>query len=203
VGASRKTKVGHLIQTVQQANNSARNNSLMPPDHNQPEFTRRKFTNTESLDEVLTDIAEQHYQGNISLCLRAAIEDHRTTVNGTKDTIVVEQLSRQIASLQTKQEEAASLLKTLEEQVESNEADENHPLQSKTASMSDAAQKVYYELYEEDSALRIEDIAERTGQTTSEIQPALGHLIDRGYVVIKPGKSQRFRLASHRQNNYE
>jgi len=45
-------------------------------------FIRRKFTITESLDDVLTGMASQHYQGNVSLCIRAAIEDHRGTLAG-------------------------------------------------------------------------------------------------------------------------
>ena len=54
----------------------------MGPERDESDFTRRKFTIPRRLDEDLVRVAEDHYQGNVSLCLRAAFEDHKQTLNG-------------------------------------------------------------------------------------------------------------------------
>lgn len=166
----------------------------MPIEDEQATFIRRKFTITETLDNVLTNMAEQHYQGNVSLCLRAAIEDHRTSVNGTKDAIVVEQLSRQVASVQTQQEEMVSDIQSIKDQLSSDGSDEDDLDYINDSNMTDAMQMIYTKLFQAEKALRIEDIAEKSNQTTAQIQPALGNLIDQGHVTMIDGNSQRFQL---------
>lgn len=166
----------------------------MKTEQNQPTFTRRKFTITESLDSILDKIANENYQGNVSLCLRAAIEDHRKTLAGTKDEIVVEQLTGQINSLQTQQEEIRTILNELSEQVESTKQQSETQDTVETTLLTDIQRTVYDELIQADEALRMEDLVERTAHPVVNVQPALGQLIDLGYVTITDGTSQRFRV---------
>lgn len=76
-------------------------------------FTRRKFTIPEQLDERLVKLADQHYQGNVSLCIRAAIEDHRSTLNETgQDSLHIQRLMSQLESTKSRQAEIHELIDT-------------------------------------------------------------------------------------------
>jgi hypothetical protein len=158
-------------------------------------FTRRKFTNTEALENVLTSLAEQHYQGNVSLCLRAAIEDHRTTLTQNTDEIVIEQLSRQVDSIRGQQEEINAALTTIEEQLSDSAQTENVPSAVDTTAMTGIMETVYAEFEQTEQGLRMQDIVNRTGYQTSRLQPALGALIDLGYVVASTENPPRFHRA--------
>lgn len=172
----------------------------MTTGQNQPTFTRRKFTNTETLDNVLCNLAEEHYQGNVSLCLRAAIEDHRKTLAGTKDEIVVAQMTGQINSLQTQQEEIRTILDELSEQGKATNQQRETQAAVETTLLTDVQQTVYDELVQADEALRMEDIVERTTHPIVDVQPALGKLMDWGYVTVTNGTSQRFQVVGKADN---
>ena len=68
------------------------------PDDQSTTITRRKFTLPKRLDADLQQFADQHYQENVSLCLRAAFEDHKNTLNG-EGRIALKRLEQEVSQL--------------------------------------------------------------------------------------------------------
>ena len=84
------------------------------------EFTRRKFTIPRRLDDELVRIAEKHYQGNVSLCLRAAFEDHKQTLNGEGE-IAFGRLLSHVDKVAARQSEVLDQIKSLEDEIGTEE----------------------------------------------------------------------------------
>lgn len=157
-------------------------------------FKRRKFTITESLDEVLEDLAEQNYQGNVSLCLRAAIEDHRATLHGTDSDLVTQQLLHRVEKLTSRQDQIMEALEAVENNI-GQETTEAKSSSLHISGLSEDEQQILSVLEATDTGLRIDDLAERLDLPTARIQPALGILIDLGIIIPNGESPTRFRLA--------
>ena len=170
----------------------------MTRDASDTSFKRRKFTITESLDEVLEDLAEQNYQGNVSLCLRAAIEDHRETHSGTNQSLVTQQLLHRIEELTSRQDQMIEELNALETSLAQEPARADSSLLRETG-LSDDESRVLKSLETSETGLRIDDLADRLDRPTVRIQPALGSLIDLGIVIPTDESPTRFRLAGYPQ----
>lgn len=156
-------------------------------------FKRRKFTITESLDNVLEELAEQNYQGNVSLCLRVAIEDHRETLNGTDTGLITQQLLQRIEELSSRQDQIDDALKSLERELAQKMAENGTP-SFPVNGVSDDAQRILVALEDEATGLRINDLAERLDLPTARIQPALGTLVDRGIITPNGESPTRYQL---------
>lgn len=164
-------------------------------------FKRRKFTITESLDEVLVDLADQNYQGNVSLCLRAAIEDHRETLNGTDSGLIAQQLLQRVDELTSRQEQVVTTVESLE-----NSLDEI-PTEARSSpsqpDQSDTKSRVLSGLETAEAPLRIEDLTEQLDLPTRRILPTLETLIDQGMITPIDGSPTRFQLAGRSRGNSE
>jgi hypothetical protein len=161
-------------------------------------YCRRKFTITEILDDVLVEMAEQHYQGNVSLCLRAAIEDHRATLNGTNTDVLAEKLTQSVESVKTQQEDIITVLQTLEQQLQQKNTDAHRA--AECGHMTEFESQVLTSLVEIDTGLRIADLADRLEVRTARLPPALGTLVDRGLVIATGTSPKRFHLAGDTEN---
>jgi hypothetical protein len=161
-----------------------------------PSFTRRKFTITETLDDVLVELADQHYQGNVSLCLRAAIEDHRGTLRGgERESLIANRLSAQLESLASRQNELATAIESESSpQIGEGRLCDGDRL-AEASEMTDPMYRVYEVLAEEGESLRFSDVTERVEASTADVQRALGLLLDRGIVTSSEGNQRRFSLA--------
>lgn len=165
-------------------------------------FTRRKFTITETLDDVLTDLAERNYQGNVSLCLRAAIEDHRTTLEGTSEGLVAQQLTRYIEYLQEGQDHLIASIKSIEDAIDDGTRGKSNPDHIIMVKTTDEMHRVHDVLVGMEQGLRVDDIAEQLEMPTSRVQPALCSLVDQGH-VCEYNDNQRYRLAGYTATNSE
>jgi paraquat-inducible protein B len=173
----------------------------MPSTDDDVTFVRRKFTITEELDAVLTDLAGQHYQGNVSLCLRAAIEDHRSTLTGTDDTFIAEQVTRHLDALQTQLQNLEAELETLTEDRDKTDHDELSDQGVGDETMTAEMQAIHETLRETDQALRLDDLIERIVHPKHHLQPALEALIDQGRVTTAGTNTERFQLAGQHFRN--
>ena len=159
-------------------------------------FVRRKFTITEGLDTELERMAADNYQGNVSLCLRQAIVDHRETLQGNGD-LTLRRLVESNEQVKTQIAELSEAVDTVCEQTDAS-ADSGDPLTGVTASSDDAsnAKGVITTLETASSPLRIEDIIEQVHMQPVEVRSALGYLLDQGYVFTTEGTPPRYHLAS-------
>lgn len=152
-------------------------------------FTRRKFTITESLDERLEEFAGRHYQGNVSLCIRSAIEDHQQSLEG-EGKLALSRLVAQMGELENQQAEIQDQLQELDNTL-------NAPRTSTVGGVSDGdstdtTELVRSELSIADDGLRIDDLMDKLPLSLPEIQSALGLLVDQGVVVDRHTSRERF-----------
>jgi hypothetical protein len=160
-------------------------------------FTRRKFTITETLDETLAKLAQQHYQGNISLCIRAAIEDHRKTLNGTGDAQTMRGIQKDLERLADRQDSLSAAIDELDSS-DTNSREVAKPNRDPSDGGTSYACNVARDaIREAERPVRIEDLQERLELPLSELQPALGTLIDRGAIVRTDEHPSRFQLAGY------
>jgi len=158
-------------------------------------FIRRKFTITESLDDVLTGMASQHYQGNVSLCIRAAIEDHRGTLAG-EGAIATQRLASQVESIKSHQQGLIELVEDLG--VELQTIEENAVATSDTdPEMSTHMQQICDELSKSDEGLRLDDLVERLDIPASKVVSSLEDLLDQAYVMRSSDGKDRYWLSGY------
>lgn len=160
------------------------------------DFTRRKFTLTEQLDSDLERMAANHYQGNVSLCLRQAITDHRETLNGN-GRLTLKQL---VQTLQQVQDDVTDIERKIETQA--NQAQQQATCQSKPASaavqkqqIGPNARHILSILAEAGSPLRVADINERADLKPVVVRQSLDYLIDQGYVFSTDNDPPRYHRA--------
>jgi hypothetical protein len=158
----------------------------MGPERDGSDFTRRKFTIPRRLDEELVRVAEDHYQGNVSLCLRAAFEDHKQTLNGEGE-IAFGRLLSHVDEMATRQSEILNRIESLEDDAGAQGA----PSPS-SSPLGRRVEQVYRELEQSDGGLRIDDLRERLDLSLPAIQSALGKLVDHGLSTDRGTDSERF-----------
>jgi len=159
-----------------------------------PTFIRRKFTITEVLDLTLQQMATGHYQGNVSLCLRAAIESHRQILEG-EGQFALQQVQRKLENVdQTVQEMQATL-----GEIPVEESEDKRTVDSQSVmcgiQLTDEMSVIVAVLENARTALRLEDILEQTELAPSHFQTNLSRLVDRGLVITPNDGQQRFSLA--------
>lgn len=159
-----------------------------------PTFVRRKFTITEVLDKTLQEVATRHYQGNVSLCLRAAIESHRESLEGEGE-FAAHQIKRQLDGLEQGIQEVQADIDQIP--VETTEDEGNGISESVRwgVKMMDEMPAIVEVLDDASSPLRLEDLLEQTELPPPRLQADLSRLVDRGLVVETMDGRQRFGLA--------
>lgn len=160
----------------------------------EPTFIRRKFTITETLDQTLQEIATRHYQGNVSLCLRAAIESHHQVLDG-EGQFALQQIERQLNGVeQSVQEIRANLDEIPVETAEEEGGVESQPVA--WGIQMEGEMKVIIDVLKTAlSPLRIEDLLEQTELAPSRLQADLARLVDSGLVIKTINGPERFGLA--------
>ncbi|WP_434531172.1 hypothetical protein ACODNH_07070 [Haloarcula sp. NS06] len=159
-----------------------------------PTFIRRKFTITEVLDLTLQQMAARHYQGNVSLCLRAAIESHRQILEG-EGQFALQQVQRKLENVEhTVQEMQSKLDEIPVETAEEKQNVDSQPILC-GIQLTDEMSSIVEILENAHCPLRLGDILEQTELTPAHLQPNLSRLVDRGLVVITRDGRQRFGLA--------
>lgn len=175
------------------------------PENTQQEFKRRKFTITEGLDDELGDLADDHYQGNVSLCLRQAIADHKATLNG-EGRLTLKRLNQNVREVEELLVDIAQTVGSLSEEVDEF-AQQNSSSASITPSAESewekTAQIVFSVLDEANGPLRFEDIVERGGLKPMAAMKGLGRLKDVGYVFQSSDNPPRFYIAQMSRGSSE
>lgn len=161
-----------------------------------PEFTRRKFTITERLDVVLVEMAEQHYQGNVSLCLRAAIESHQAILRG-EGQFAARRVANALERLEEGQTELDSAIEALPETLVEQMTTESESRNSGSPGFVPEKEVVYHELSIVETPFRIEDLMERLEVGPATVMPALASLVDQGLVVSCGNDGRRYQLAGY------
>ncbi|MFC6874123.1 helix-turn-helix domain-containing protein [Halobellus marinus] len=163
-------------------------------------FTRRKFTITESLDAVLEEMAEQNYQGNVSLCLRAAIEDHKQTLDGTDSGLMTQQLANRINDIEVQQNRVLDTLNEIESHLDQQQT-QSGTSKFDSNDLPGEAERILNELESAESGLRVDGLAERLGLPTSRVQPVLSSLLDYGLVAANDSAPGRYYLMGLTEDN--
>jgi hypothetical protein len=160
-------------------------------------FTRRKFTITEPLDNELVQLAEAHYQGNVSLCIRAAIEDHQQSLRGEGE-IATRQLTAQMSELVGQQQSTLETLDAIDDRLPTTE--QPHPKrrgsavsESELSDLPTEAVQVLQVFTDAKDSLRIGDVVDRVELSIREVQTAAGLLVDYGYLVQTNTNTERYR----------
>lgn len=159
----------------------------------QSEFIRRKFTITESLDSVLEKIAAEHYQGNVSLCLRAAIESHQQTLRG-EGAFAAQQVSHRLDNIAEQQQTLNSALDELSSSLPGRTPGGDSMVVS-GVELADAEATVYRAFLNQNRAIHIDDLVEGLDLDLEELHRALTRLVDLGLVTRSDSGQHRYRLA--------
>jgi hypothetical protein len=161
-------------------------------------FVRRKFTITEELDSELERMANNNYQGNVSLCLRQAITDHRETLNGN-GTLAIRRLTESVAHIEDQVGDLTKLVNKVTEQSHSSgsrlSTKDNTALRRNKETVESNAEQVITVLEGAETPLRVADIIERVEMQPIDVRQVMGHLVDRGYVFTTLGDKPRYYLA--------
>jgi len=159
-------------------------------------FVRRKFTITEELDSELEQMADNNYQGNVSLCIRQSISDHRETLNGNGD-LTIRRLADSITRIETRIVDLTESVDSVSEQTCSSgrslSAMKGIEL-GETAGLG--GKPVVSVLKKANTPLRIEDIIEQVEMKPVDVRQMLGYLIDHGHVFTTSGNPPRYHLAN-------
>lgn len=149
--------------------------------HDQAEYTHRKFTNTDTLDKVLQDLAERHYQGNVSLTIRAAIENLRTSLDGTNTPEkAYHHLQQQIQGVQSDLSDDRVLLEEMHELLQSSQQSEGN--RSARTTLTSEATEVHTLIIESERGLKFDDVVEASELPPAQVKDALERLVDLGNI---------------------
>ncbi|RQG92831.1 hypothetical protein EA462_00975 [Natrarchaeobius halalkaliphilus] len=159
-----------------------------------PTFVRRKFTITKVLDQMLQEMATRHYQGNVSLCLRAAIESHRENLEGEGE-FAAHQIKRQLDGLEQRVQKIQMNVDELPIETAKNEKKGIAQSVQWGIKMADGMPAIVEVLDNASSPLRLEDLLEQTELSPPRLQADLSQLVDHGLVVETTDEQQRFGLA--------
>jgi uncharacterized protein YceH (UPF0502 family) len=157
------------------------------------QLTSKKFKLKPDLHDQLEEQAEEHYAGNASALIRAALKDHFTTLEGENE-YEVQKLQAKIADLE---DQVAELTNSIEErnsnqrlpqlqQLQSPpQSDTGVSEQSSPTSNSELLDEVYRALANADSSrLTLDELQNQTDSNLVELQETIDRLIDKDF--IKP-----------------
>lgn len=161
-------------------------------------FVRRKFTITEELDAELERMADNNYQGNVSLCLRQAIADHRETLHGNGE-VTIRRLVESMAHIEDQVNDLRESVNTVTE-----EPNPSHNYRSETNVISvlnegtaeSEVGQIITVLGEANTPLRVADIIERVEMQPVDVRHGLGYLVDHGHVFSTGDNPPRYQLAT-------
>jgi sulfite reductase alpha subunit-like flavoprotein len=165
--------------------------------HTEATFIRRKFTITEELDAELERMAENNYQGNVSLCLRQAITDHRETLRGNGD-LTIRHLIESVAHIEDQVSDLSQSIDATGQtsQSQTNRSEATVVKADETGAMVSGANQVLVELEKANTPLRVADIIERVEMQPVDVRYALGSLVDHGHVFTTQEDTPRYHLAT-------
>ncbi|KAB1192426.1 hypothetical protein GJR96_02800 [Haloferax sp. MBLA0076] len=168
-------------------------------DEYRPEFIRRKFTITESLDEVLKQMADRYYQGNVSLCLRASIESYREILEG-EGYMATRRIERQLENLVDEQRTLLMEITSVRSGLQESHRESADGQQLTEPSMTNEMVRIIELLKTTGDGLEFGDLVEQLDLGMHKVQPALGRLVDRGVVTRTGEDGERFTLAGFSQH---
>lgn len=172
----------------------------MSSNHDQPAFTRRRFSLPDPKDDVLVSLAERHYQGNVSLFLRAAIEDHRDTLEGTgQGERSLHEIRSAITDFSDAQQDLRKMVEAIDERSQGTESQPNLTC-LQTRHLPTPHQQVFEACRDGEQGCRFQDIVDQTGLPAKQVKTALEALIDAA--LLEPDTDQRYHPTAtnpHRQ----
>jgi hypothetical protein len=144
------------------------------------EITRRKFTLSPSLDAQLIRLADEHYQGNKSLFLRSAINDHERTLED-KDEFVIKELQKEVEEIAREIEELKELVEDIS--VESSPQTITEVQESADSNSAEIKRSVQSCLLETDEdPLTLEEITINLEAGPLEVQTAVDDLLNKEFI---------------------
>lgn len=176
----------------------------MSSNHDQPSFTRRRFSLPDPKDDVLVSLAERHYQGNVSLFLRAAIEDHRDTLEGTgQGERTLHELRTAISDLSHGQQELYKMVKKIIEQSHDSAA-ATETFSPLTRHLPTPHRRVFNACVNADQGCRFQDLVDQTNLPAKQVKVSLEVLLD--LALLEQDNNQRYNPTCsnpHHQESYE
>ncbi|MDH5020366.1 hypothetical protein [Halobacterium rubrum] len=163
-----------------------------------PEFVWRKFTITETLDAVLQEMAASHYQGNVSLCLRAAIESHQAMLRG-EGQLAAQQVVRRLDAIDDRQARLTSQLEDFA--TDDSGVDYGGTISAAGVELSGEIAEIYTVLAAQSGALRIDDLVEKLDVELEELHAGLTRLVDLGIVTATGDTPSRYCLAGSQRRS--
>ncbi|WP_411967886.1 hypothetical protein [Haloferax sp. YSSS75] len=139
-------------------------------------------------------MADRHYQGNVSLCLRASIESHREILEG-EGYMATRRIERRLENLEGEQKvllEVLTSVKSDVKEVHRGSTDGQQPIE---ATMTKDMIRVFELLKTNGDGLQFGDLVEQLDLGMHKVQPALGRLTDHGIVIRTGEAGQRYTLA--------
>lgn len=174
----------------------------MSPKHDTPEFVRRKFTLPERMEEILVSLAERHYEGNVSMFLRAAIIDHRDSLEGSASgERTLNEITRKLGAMSSHQTETSDQLNTIIEQLDALNPSSDTSHRQSIDVLSGSAQDVLDTCLDDPTGARFADLVEQTTYSPREIQAAIHSLLNLGY--LEQSSEGRFRARGAQTNGID
>ncbi|WP_146047450.1 helix-turn-helix domain-containing protein [Haloferax marisrubri] len=153
--------------------------------NSESEFVRTRVCLTNRHKEKLEECADEHHAGNLSMCMRSAIDDHARVLNG-QHAINVDRVKQIANSLHEEVDELSSQLDDLNIQENTNEeSDSEHH-----APIND----VHQALIEERDQARPSDLAETLDISRQSALLAAEKLVDRGVVARQPAQEPKYAI---------
>lgn len=162
-------------------------------------FTRRKFTLTEDDDEELQQLADRHYDGNVSLCIRAAVADHSSNLEGNGQR-AMNRLARQMRTVTEQSSQLDEDVSTLISKTDKIAAGHTPtlPFRVESSQLQDA-EFVYRLFRRKSTGLRIDDVLEQSELPPQRVLQAVELLIDLAY--LHRTTNNRYELLSTTQTD--
>jgi hypothetical protein len=160
-------------------------------DSQAPEFIRRKFTLPETLDTLLQELATQHYAGNVSLCIRAAIEAHQEMLDNN-ESLTLHRIENQIDSIHTDIQSLLDVPNTPASRLNSDQRSNQFSALGLSQEQSAVTSRVYTEFKTKETALRVADLIDRVEHPPESIVRACEQLLDSG-CLIETDQPRRYR----------
>lgn len=152
-----------------------------------PYIKRRKITLTQQHDELLRELANEHYGGNCSQCIRSALKDHERTIDGVSEMLLhriadnIEQLDTSVKQLH--RDHSGNSSRTAHKM---NRSEDRRPTISETSDQNELENQRAHTVYDQLAAsqsgpLSIEQLVSN-GLPERAVRHALVDLEIKGYV---------------------
>lgn len=163
------------------------------------QFTRREFTTTVHLDDIVEELAERYYQGNVIMFLRAAIEDHRSSLTKTQQSHSFTPSKDAPDSPQPGHDPGGTPSKSEPTVAEYIARKTKSP---DTELLPGGARMVYQYLCSVGEPVSADALRSDTNLSQRELRSGIENLLDTGVIVRTRDNTSKFKLAGTSQSKH-